>query len=363
MKKILNIGSAVHDQFIFYERPYIMEFEEDGQEITYMLLEEGRKVEITKMCHAIGGGALNSAYCFTRLGHTATPCAKIAHDPHGTFIVEQLQAWNIPTTSIAYSDDRSTGSSYILPSPSGNSSILVDRGANLTLNEKDIPLSQLASYDQLYITSLSKDTSHLLAHITQAAHKANIPIAANPGTSQLTSNVDTLIEALPSITILILNTVEASLLAESFFGTGQKKAAKKMNYELPELLAVPIARGNVIFTLQDYFQKIHELGPSIAVVTNGEDGVYVSDGKSIYFHPSLPIEVESTVGAGDAFGATFVSQLLHGQSLEDAIRAGVINSAAALEKLDATSGLLDQKELKELVAEIDQNGVKVYDYE
>ncbi|MFC1870768.1 carbohydrate kinase family protein [Candidatus Dependentiae bacterium] len=363
MKKVLTIGSAVHDLFISYERPYYMEFEEDGQEINYILLEEGRKLEITKLHYATGGGALNSASCFTRLELPSTPCCKVGTDSYGAFIIEKIAEHGIDTSAIAHTDERKTGSSYILPSPTGNSSILVDRGANLTLSKENIPVESFSDYDQIYVTSLSRDTSELLPYITQQAKKAGIPVATNPGTSQLTANVSTLIESLPNIDILILNTVEASLLAESFFGTDKKKNTAKPNYELPDLLATPIARGDIIFTLQDYFKKIHEYGPSIAVVTNGEDGVYVSHGDYIYFHPGLPIEVESTVGAGDAFGATFVSQLLKEKSLDDAIRAGVINSAAALEQLDATSGLLDQTELDELVAEIDQNGVKKYDRE
>lgn len=363
MKKVLTIGSAVHDLFIIYERPYIMEFEEDGHEINYIMLEEGRKVEITKLHHATGGGALNSACCFKQLGYSSTPCSKIGNDFQGDFILNTLKERKINIASITKTTQCATGTSYILPSPTGNSGILVNRGANLTLTKKDIPVKEFSEYDQLYITSLSRDTSELLPYITQHAKKAGIPVAANPGTSQLTANVTTLIESLEHIDILIINTVEASLLAESFFGTTQKKAAKKTDFALPELLATPIVRNNVIFTLQDYFKEIHSQGPTIAVVTNGEDGVYVSNGSYIYFHPSLPIEVESTVGAGDAFGATFVSQLLKGKSLDNAIRAGVINSAAALEHLDATSGLLDQKELDELVAQLDQNGIKKYDRE
>lgn len=361
MKKVLTIGSAVHDLFITYARPYYMEFEEDGQEVNYILLEEGRKIEITKLENATGGGGLNSACCFTRLGHAAIPCCKIADDAHGAFILEKTNEQGIDTSAIAHNSERKTGSSYILPSPTGNSSILVDRGANLTLSEQDIPLSSFSDYDQLYITSLSGETSALLPIIVRAAQQAGVPVAANPGTSQLTTTVDTLIESLSGIEIVIMNTLEATLLAESLFGAHHSVAKSEPDFALPELLATPIARGTLTFTLQEYFKKVHEHGPSIAVVTNGEDGVYVSHEDYIYFHPSLPIEVESTVGAGDAFGATFVSQLLKGKSLSDAIRAGVINSAAALEHMDATSGLLDQQELDELVAEIDQNGVKKYD--
>ncbi len=360
--KIITIGSAVHDLFIKYENPQFMTFEIDGQEVMYIMLEEGRKHEIIKLHHAIGGGALNSACCFKRLGFTCTPCSKIGIDSQGEFILKQLAQKKIDSAYIAESSKTATGTSYILPSTTGNSGLLVDRGANLTLSKKDIPLKDFIDCDQLYITSLSKNTSELLPYITTQAKKLGVPVAVNPGTSQLTVNVTTLIESLSNIDILILNTFEESLLAEQLLSSQRKKSVgKKQNYALPELLATPIMRDGTIFTLQEYFQKIHNQGPSIAAVTNGQDGVYISDGSHIYYHPSLPIEVTSTVGAGDAFGSTFVAQLLKGKSLEQAIRAGVINSAAVLEHLDATTGLLDQKELDELVAEIDQNGIKKFD--
>ncbi len=361
MKKIITIGSAVHDLFIEYERPQLMAFEIDGQEVMYVMLEEGRKTEITELHTAIGGGALNSASSFKRLGFSATPCSKIGTDSQGAFILEQLKKKKIDHSYIKESTKNPTGTSYILITPTGNNGLLVNRGANLTLNRKDVPLKEFIDCDQLYITSLSKNSSELLPYITSHAKKLNIPVAANPGTSQLTANVSTLIESLGHIDILIMNTLEATLLAEKIITSKKKPSTKDNDYGLPELLATPIMRESVLFTLKDYFKAVHALGPKIVAVTNGEDGVYISDGSQIFYHPSLPIEVESTVGAGDAFGSTFVAQLLKGKSLEEAIRAGVINSAAALEHFDATTGLLDQKELDELVAEIDQNGIKKFD--
>ena len=358
--KIITIGSAVHDLFIEYENPQLMAFEIDGQEVMYITLEEGRKHEIKELHHATGGGALNSACSFKRLDFSVAPCSKIGTDNQGEFILKQLAQKKIDTVYITKSSKTATGTSYILLSPTGNSALLVNRAANLTLSKKDIPLKDFIDCDQLYITSLSKNSSELLPYITKQAKKLGIPVAVNPGTSQLTVNVTTLIESLADIDILILNTFEASLLAEKFLPK-RTKVNKKPNHALPELLATHIVLQGPLFTLQEYFQEIHAQGPSIAAVTNGEDGVYISDGSHIYYHPSLPIEVTSTVGAGDAFGSTFVAQLLKGKSLEQAIRAGVINSAAVLEHLDATTGLLDQKELDELVAEIDQNGIKKFD--
>lgn len=358
--KIITIGSAVHDLFIEYENPQIMAFEVNGIEEMYIMLKEGLKIEITHLHKAIGGGSANSASCFKKLGFSAAPCSKIGNDNQGDFIIDQLKKKSIDCSFIIRIKDDPTGSSYILPSPTGNKALLVNRGANLTFSKKDIPIKAFKNIDQLYITSLSKHTSELLPFITQEAKNNDIPVAVNPGTSQLTVNVSTLIESLSNIDILILNAFESSLLMEQLAHKPAIKPHKMISQDLPDLLAAPIVRDATCFTLQNYFTEVHAHGPQLAVVTNGEDGVYVSDGSFIYYHSSLPIEVVSTVGAGDAFGATFVAQLLQGKSLENAIRAGIINSTAVLEHFGATTGLLSQKELSKLVAEVDQSGIKKF---
>lgn len=360
--KILTIGSAMYDLFLEYASPKTVTVAMNGNDVNCIILEEGRKIELTTIIPATGGGATNTACSFSRLGFMPAACAKIGNDEQGKFIIEQLEQNKVDTSCITTTDER-TGCSFIIPSASGNKAVLVYRGASLQLTIDDIPLADFGQFDQLYITSLSRHTSSLLPLICTAGKKHNIPIAVNPGTSQLTENVQTLIDSLHNIMILVLNCFESTLLMEQFGYTKSKKTnrSKKNGLKkLPELLSAPITRDNIQFMLADYFREIHTRGPNIVVVTNGADGVYVSDGTTIYYHPSLPIAVISTVGAGDAFSSTFVAQLLQKKSLENAIRAGIINSAAVLEHFGATTGLLDQEELDELVTEIDQNGIKKF---
>ena len=358
--KILTIGSAMQDLFLEYETPETMSFDIDGYEITYIMLEEGHKIELDALSYFTGGGATNTACSFGLLEFLVAACCKIGNDEQGKFVLAQLHKKKIDCSFIAESTDEKTGTSYIIPSPSGDKALLVYRGANLHLDKKDIPLDGFGKFDQLYITSLSHKTSKLLPTICNQAKKLGIPVAANPGTSQLTDNVTTLEQSLENIDILILNCFESTLLMKKFGKTSPKKILYKNNSTLPDLLSAPINRGTTRFTLPDYFREIHARGPRLAVVTNGADGIYASDGTTIYYHPSLPIEVISTVGAGDAFGSTLVAQLIKNKSIEDAIRAGIINSAAVLEYLDATTGLLDQGELDELVKEIDKKGIKKF---
>ena len=256
--KILTIGSAMYDLFLEYASPQTVTFEVDGQDVNYIILEEGHKIELTTLKPFTGGGATNSAASFVRLGFTAAACSKIGHDEQGGFIFTALENTGIDTSFITVTSDERTGCSFIIPSPTGDKAVLVYRGASLQLSIEDIPLSDFGQFNQLYITSLSRNTSELLPIICAQAKKLGIPVAANPGTSQLTENVQTLAESLDAITILILNCFESTLLMEQFdYRIKKKKTVRNKRVpsknkdglkKLPELLCAPITRGDVQFT-------------------------------------------------------------------------------------------------------------------
>ena len=115
-----------------------------------------------------------------------------------------------------------------------------------------------------------------------------------------------------------------------------------------------------MFFIAKFFADVHAAGPSCVVVTNGADGVYISDKKTIYFHPSVHTQPISTVGAGDAFCSTFIAHLLQANSLEDACRMGIINSANVIGHVGAQTGLLTTKELDEQFSLFDKKLMQKY---
>lgn len=344
--KVLTIGAAMRDLFLHYEKPHILTVDEDRCTRSFIALEEGTKIEIASLAYHTGGGGINSAISFKKLGFGAESFFKIGADADGDFIIKTLKSHKISLKHIARSTQTPTGISCIIPTPSGNRAILVYRGANATISMDDIPKRAIATCDQLYVTSLSAQTSQLLPHIAAIAKQHGALVAVNPGTSQLTVRVDTLIKAMKNIDILIVNCLEASLLINSFDKKVHRKySLKKTKKKLPGLLDPRFTFPRTRHSLLDYFQAVLEHGPRIAVVTNGADGVYATDGAHIYYHPSLPITAVSTVGAGDAFGSTFVGMLSMGKPIDLALRAGIINSASVLSHLGTTTGLLTLKEL------------------
>ena len=54
-------------------------------------------------------------------------------------------------------------------------------------------------------------------------------------------------------------------------------------------------------------------------VTRGKDGAILFYDKTFYYNPGYPVKVADTVGAGDSFLASIISQLLHGRKPQEAI--------------------------------------------
>ncbi len=332
--KVLTIGGAMQDIFLEYKAQTALIDNEN-----YIVLPEGRKITVDELNFVTGGGASNSAASFAHLGFEVKVACSIGADAAANFILHEFQALGISTQLIQKNPDRHTGTSFIIPTPSGDRAILVHRGATELLQLDKITDSDLADVGQIYITSLGPQTSTELARFAKRAKQKTIKISCNPGTSQLTARVDTLLDALPHIDVLILNHFESELLLRGM----QKSISSSPEQHL------------VI-----YFHEIHARGPKIAVVTDGASGVYASDGKNIYYHQALKFTPVSTVGAGDAFGSTFTAYLALGKSVEQAIQAGIINAASALKHVGAKIGLLNYDQIEEQRRELDPALLKIF---
>ncbi len=363
MKKIITIGSAMQDVFTEYEGVETLHLHTKEEDLSYVCMRAGRKIEIKQLTYYCGGGACNSAVSFARFGFDVSIFCKIGHDQAGNFIIQSLSTENVATHHIITAENAPTGNSFIVPGPQGNSAVLVYRGANITMSEKDIPTSAIMQADQLYITSLSGPAAPLLIPIAKLAKEHNKRVAINPGTSQLHAGAEYLKEALENIDILILNSYEAELLMTSLVVQLPPLEIKESpDAMLPELLKKPLGSTTTMFTLEQFFTTVHGHGPHIIVVTNGAEGVYASDTHTIYFHPSIKIDIVSSIGAGDAFGSCFVAELNNNASIDDALRAGIINSASVIQHLGTQTGLLTAQEIITKREKLDKTLLKKYDF-
>lgn len=336
MKKVLTIGGATRDIFIVQDHPQMVNLSRPEGEKSFLVYEAGRKVEIKELSYYTGGGATNAAASFKALGFDVSIFCKVGSDQEGDYIIKDLQSKNIDISAIIRDATRSTAISFILTLEDGDTVALVYRGANLAMQKSEISEKVLQGVDQLYITSLGGESAALLLPLVQLAKSKKCNIAVNPGANQLSVESNFLQESLPFIDTLILNKAEA----QQYFDT--------------------IMQREKTFDLALFCREVMERGPKTIVVTNGKEGVYVVTNGTIYFHPSLPTAVVCSLGAGDAFGSTFIGWLLHGATIEDSLRAGLLNSSSVIKQQGAKSGLLSYDEINMQLQKLDKTVLEKY---
>jgi len=89
-------------------------------------------------------------------------------------------------------------------------------------------------------------------------------------------------------------------------------------------------------------------GARAAVVTAAEAGAAMAAGETVSWHAAPAVSVRNPIGAGDALVGGLASALERGESLEDALAAGMATAAASVET--AKAGAIDPARAAELAA-------------
>lgn len=351
LQKVFVMGGATLDTIIVYEDMEALTLQRKNFQQSYLLLEEGKKIEVAEQHYFSGGGATNTAVSFKKLGYQVSLLCKLGQDAPGEMVKAELARYGVDLSKILYSHTEGTASSFVVPSLKGDRTVFAYRGANSRLTVDELPLQDLKDYAFLYITSLSKQAAECLPAIVTAAQQHHVPVAINPGISQLKLGSGFLKAALPGVDILILNYDEAKQFMVSLMQV-DTHLREVVSLEAPldmgsqKLLDVTTVFQDVRFSLRQFFSEVLKLGPRIVVVTNGGEGVFVATQDKLYFHPSYATEVVNTLGAGDAFGSCFVGMIYAGVSIQDAMQRAVLNSASVIAHPDAKTGLLSLAELE-----------------
>ena len=107
-----------------------------------------------------------------------------------------------------------------------------------------------------------------------------------------------------------------------------------------------IAKGN---SIEDVSKKLCNLGPKIAVITDGKNGAYCYDGMYLYSIVPHKIKVVETTGAGDAFGSSFLSGIMKKNNIEFALKLAQTNAESVIQHHGAKNKLLTYNGALELI--------------
>ncbi len=275
----------------------------------------GEKIRATELRYALGGGVLNTAETFARLGLATTACGKLATDPLSAQVRTLLRGKSYIRAFRRYRG--LTNLSSILLTPSGERTILTYRDPNTRWQLAELPLPR----EQLVYLAMGHSTPLLWSRYLPLLQQRKNIIAANPSPSLL-SQRRLARNIFNSLDLLILNHEEAELFLNREGKPEEILAA--LRTALPQ--------------------------PRVIAMTLGADGVLVDADKKNYHTTGFQSRrVVDSTGAGDAFASAFVGSLtldnfvLDDANIREAIRKGCANAVSVIEQIGAQAGILTKR--------------------
>ncbi len=327
---IITVGGITQDIFVETDEAKIFNIETVSTKQSHLCFDYGAKIELDKLANDIGGGASNTAANFANLSLKTAIIGKIGSSSLSSVILKQIEEKNVDVSMVSRSKTEETGISVILVSYEGDRTVLMKRGANSSISINDIDLEKIKQTKWLYIASLSGKSNSILDKLADFAEKNEINLAFNPGTSQIKRGVENLKKVLEKAEILIMNRSEASIITNI---ANNPPEYPNINDE----------------NLKEIILKLSKYEPKIIVITEGKKGVYSFNGKTLYYCPTFPSKVVSTLGAGDAFASTFVASIIkYKGDIEKSLKIASINSASVIQSFGAQLGFKTFEELEDI---------------
>jgi len=316
---VVSIGDIVTDAFIKLLDDEAVTYEnEDGK---WLAMKYGTKLPFDHVDVIEGvGNAANAAVAFARLGLNSSFVTNVGADAHGRDMIKALDKNDVDSHLVRINPGKKSNYHYVLWYKE-------ERTILIKHEEYDYHWPHLHPAETpkwVYFSSISE---HAIPYHDQVSdwldENPDVNLAFQPGTFQIEAGTERLKRIYERTMVLILNREEAA----------------------------EVGKGNHD-DIHDLFNKLHELGPKIVVITDGPDGAYASDGQNRYQMPLYPDPAPpfERTGAGDAFASTFVAALIKGNTIEGALQWAPINSMSVVQKVGAQAGLLKESEIEHLLS-------------
>lgn len=316
MHDLVTIGDVTIDNYVMIHEAQVQCNLDKSK--CMLCLEYGDKIPVDHLSHQIGGNAANSAVGAARLKLKAATYINIGDDSGARTIMDKLKEEGVDLRYVSVNKGMESNMSTVI-SFQGERTILVYHQA-WKYNLPDLDRTKW-----VYFTSLSASftQSNLISQLEQYLQRIGVKVLYNPGTYQMKAGVKKNPRLLSLTEVLIVNMEEAKRIL-----TGRDDAdipAKKL------------------------LKQITDLGPKMAVITDGLKGSYGYDGEKFYFLDIFPAETVERTGAGDAYATGLLAGLFYGQGLAEAMRWGAANGAAVVEQIGPEAGLLTYEKMQNKV--------------
>lgn len=281
--------------------------------------EPGQTVTGNSLYITPGGKGANQAVGAARMGAKVSIIGRVGDDQYGEELIQNLITEGIDVQSVYKHPDSQSGIAIILLDKHGQNYIVQVRGANLLAGKAEIDAAQerLTNADALMIQNeLPVSVTKKVASI---AKELGVPVMFDPAPSD--HNLKEIIE---HVDIIMPNQNEGEFL------TGVK---------IDDEISARKASSILLAT-----------GVSTVVIKMGGLGAYFASANDSGFVPSIPSKVVDSVGAGDAFGASFTVSVAEQLPLREAVLKGCAAGSIAVSKPGAQTSMPNRNQVDSLIS-------------
>lgn len=283
--KIINFGSINIDYV--YEMDHFVREKETTSSLSFS--------------KHIGGKGLNQSIACKKAGIDVIHAGMIGED--GKFILKYLQENNIDTKYIKCIS-KPTGHA-IIQNCRGENSIIIEHGANYAIDNEYIDFI-LNKCNKDNIILIQNEISNI-DYLIKKAYEKEIPIYFNVAPCDKT----VLEYPLNLVSTLIVNEIEAQELTN----------CSSNNYE------------DILDCLEKKFinQEI--------LLTVGRDGAFYSNNKKRIYQKAYSVTAIDSTAAGDTFIGFFISSIIKGYEVKDALNIASKASSVTIQKKGASNSI------------------------
>lgn len=312
MYDIITIGDTMQDVFLEMTKDNAEVYCEHKPDECHLCFNYKEKIPVKSKHESVGGNAANTAVAFARLGLKVGIYTHIGTDDLADNILKQFKRNRVDATYVVADAHKETNYNTII-------NMLGERTILTYHVPRDYRLPKLGSSKWVYFTSMAAGFEVIIPSVLAYIREYKVKIVFQPGTFQIKSGPGMLKTILAHTGVIFMNKEEAQRYLES--------------------------------DSDDYFELLgglRELGPEIAVLTDGKKGSFVSYAKKIvHLLPPPAQEIVDTTGAGDSFAAGFTAALIENKTIEEAMVWGQLEANSVIASIGAQTGLLFKKQLEQ----------------
>jgi 5-dehydro-2-deoxygluconokinase len=283
---------------------------------------------VTAFSRSLGGTATNVAVAAARLGRSTAVITKVGDDPFGRYAIAALDGFGVDTRLVGRTSD--------LPTPV----------VFAELDPPEEPRIWFYRYPKAPDMMLTVDDLD-----PEAIRAAAIFWATGTGLSEepsLTATMEALAMRAPGATTILDLDWRPVLWPDPTSASERYRAALR---HASAVVGNPAEVGIAVGELEPEAaaSALLELGPRLAVVKLGGEGVLVATEAGSEVVPPIRVDVVNGLGAGDAFGGALCHRLLAGDDPATAVRFANAAGAHVVARLACADAMPTEAEVLELL--------------